>query len=245
MKLLLGIGTFKRVEKLKRLLASLDEQTFKDFYVVISIDNKDYETEEYLKTLEKYKLGQMGTYVHREQVFIIGHWNYIVQNYFHFLNVDGFVGLCDDVTLYPDTLENIVECHKTTFPNGDGVCGFRQVCEGYPNYTFKWFGQTLMDKKFIERYKDADYKICCPDYSHFFQDEEMYLYANDLLKFQNCYEAVLNHDHPSFTGSIDETHNLIRKGDVSPIQHDKMMKFHRQEKGYLWGKDFKLISNGE
>ena len=80
---------------------------------------------------------------------------------------DGFIGLCDDVELLPNTLEKAVLLHNQKFFDTDGVVGFAQDCPGYPRYTFKWFGQTLIGRKFVERYRDANYQICCPDYYHF------------------------------------------------------------------------------
>jgi hypothetical protein len=97
-----------------------------------------------------------------------------------------------------------------------------------------------MGRKFVERYKHVDYQICCPAYSHFFQDEEMWQYSSSLGKFHESKTAVLKHFHPSFCGNIDEAHNNIRFGENSPKQHDDKMFERRQKLGLIWGKSFSL-----
>lgn len=238
MKLLIGIATYKRLNKLTRLLHSLQDQTYQNFQIYIICDNKDYETAHYLETWG------ISNAVQDSHKFVIGAWNKCIQDKFINGNYDGFIGLVDDVQLRPNALEEIVKCHKENFPDTDGVCGFNQICYGYFEYTFKWYGQTLMGRKFIERYHNVNYQICCPDYKHFYQDEEMWIHALTLNKFQTCPKAVLNHDHPSFTGNIDETHNIIRKGNLSPKEHDIKVYAVRKLKKYCWGLDFNLIGKG-
>lgn len=253
MRILIGIATFKRIEKLKRLLRSLEKQTYNNpFLIHIVCDNNDWETFTYLTSIKEEYKGFLSFEINDKHEFVIGAWNKTIQRYssHHELDTglhswDGFIGLVDDVELRPNAIEEIVKCHKNNFPDTDGVCGFAQECYGNKKYTFKWFGQTLMGKKFIERYKEVNYQICCPDFFHFVQDEEMWEYANSLNKFINCPEAILNHDHPAFTGNIDETHNIIRKGSLSPKNHDFEMQKQRKLKGYLWGRDFNLIGKKE
>lgn len=247
MKLLIGIATYKRIEKLKRLLASLEKQTYDNFIIHIVCDNNDIDTFKYITSLTEYKLGHIGCSINKEHKFVSGAWNYVVQNYINtYINFDGFIGLCDDVELKPDALQNIVNTHQVCFPDTDGVCGFKQECPGHQEYTFKWFGQTLMGRKFIERYKEANYQICCPDYYHFIQDQEMYEFAKSLGSFGICSSAILNHYHPGYIKEeTDETHNIIRNGNISPKKHDFEMQKKRKEKGYLWGRDFNLIGDNK
>lgn len=236
MRLLIGIATYKRIEKLKRLLHSLKNQTYQDFIIHIVCDNKDQETANYLLGLYEHRAGHISLSINDSHKFVVGAWNYVVRNYINtFVDFDGFIGLVDDVELRPNALEEIVKCHKDNFPDTDGVVGFNQKCYGHSSYTFKWFGQTLIGKKFIERYENVDYLYYAPMYKHFYADEELWHYASSLKKFVNCEHAILDHDHPSFTGTVDETHNIIRKGEFSPKEHDMKLWKERQEKGYIWG----------
>lgn len=238
MKLLIGIATYQRTKKLQRLLRSLYWTSYKDYRIEIVADNKDYNTRNEIQYLN----ADMVVKVQDSHKFVIGAWNRVVQENIDKDDWDGFIGLCDDVELKIDTLQKAVDQFKEHFPDGDGVVGFKQECPGHPEYTFKWFGQTLMGRKFIERYKDVNYQICCPDYKHFYQDEEMYEYASSLNKFKICGNAVLLHYHPGFVSEeVDETHNIIRSGSVSPKNYDIALNKKRKEAGLLWGKDFKLL----
>lgn len=237
MNLLIGIATYKRHNKLKKCIDSILNSTYKNLSIEVVADNNDISTIEFLHDNYDAKIIKL---LQDKQSFVIGAWNRVVQENIGWRYWDGFIGLCDDVELYPHALKNIVETHMSAFPDTDGVCGFNQICEGHPNYNFKWFGQTLIGRRFIERYKEGNYQICCPSYKHFYQDEEMFLYANSLNKFVPCEFAILNHNHPSFTGDVDETHNIIRKGENSPLKIDTETFARRTFTNLLWGREFDL-----
>lgn len=254
MKILIGIPTFKRHVKLHKCLDSVFNSTYKNIEVVVCCDNNDNSSVDYLKE-QYFKDGKNPFYdiiVQDSQKFVIGAWNRIVSENIATIQRDyninppieehfgAFLGLCDDIELWPDAIEQSVNRMKTMYPDTDGVIGFNQVCPGRPDYTFKWFGQTLMGRKFIERYKLVDYQICCPAYKHFYQDAEMYEYTKSMGKFFECEHAIMNHLHPSFIGNIDEAHNNIRFGENSPKKHDDQMFERRQKLGLIWGKSFSL-----
>jgi glycosyltransferase involved in cell wall biosynthesis len=240
MKLLIGIATYRRIEKLKRCLDSIFSSTYTNYQVVVVSDNNDFETAEFLKNSDYPNLK---VDVQPSRQFVIGAWNKVVkENVYH--DFDGFIGLCDDVELLPSTLEMAFLSHATLFSDTDGVVGFNQKCPGRDDYTFKWYGQTLIGRKFIERYSKANYQICCPDYKHFYQDEEMFYYAHSLGKFAPCKEALLYHYHPSFLpNEKDETHDIVRLGICSPKKYDFDVYTQRRKLGYLWGSDFNLIGD--
>jgi glycosyltransferase involved in cell wall biosynthesis len=237
MKLALVIPTFQRTFKLKRLLDSVAKQTYTNFDVHIYYDNNDFESCSYIKEL-KYTF-QIYHTINDKQEFVIGSWNKFFKSMFELYlgnNYSIVQWLVDDVALYPDFLEQVVNSMEKNFPDTDGVIGTRQECPGYQNYTFKWFGQSAIGRKFIERYKEVDYKVCCPFYSHFYQDEEMWMYATSLGKFINCSEALLKHYHPAFVKEeVDTTHPLVR-GTV--MRTDKHIYQERKEKGLIWGKSW-------
>lgn len=236
MKLLIGIATYKRIKKLERCIESIKKSTYKNILQIeVIIDNNDYETLNFISNRYEEDFSLIDCKIQPEHKFVIGAWNRVIQE-----NMDkewgGFIGLCDDVELRLNALEEIVKYHKENFPNTDGVCGFAQECYGNEKYTFKEYGQTLMGRKFIERYKEVNYQICCPFYKHFKQDREMYQFASFLNKFKFCSTAILDHDHPSFTGNIDETHNIIREGVNSPKKHDFDLYIKRNKENKIWGK---------
>lgn len=232
MKILIAIATYKRVEKLQRCLNSIFKSTYKNYQILIVADNKDIETKSYII----HKGYNIRVDVQPEHKFVIGAWNKAVKDYFHSGKFDAFIGLCDDVELHPGALKAAVVAMEQNYPDLDGVIGFRQECPDHPEYTFKWFGQTLMGRKFIERYATVGYQICCPFYSHFYQDEEMYKFANSMGRFHCEDDALLYHYHPSFIRTeIDETHNIIRGGELSPKKKDEAIYKRRLNRGLNWG----------
>lgn len=239
MKLLIGIATYKRPKKLIRLIKSLNNQTYKDFRLYIISDNNDFDSANIVQTHEVYDVMNTSWIVQNDSKhhYVIGAWNRVIKENINRDDWDGFIGLCDDVELRPNALEEIINYHQKCFPDTDGVCGFNQECPGHLEYTFKWFGQTLMGRKFVERYKDVDYQICCPYYTWSHQDEEMFQFASSLNKFRNCETAILQHYHPCFIKQeIDETHNILRQGNNSIRNKDLTLFKKRQEENKIWGK---------
>lgn len=237
MKLLIAIVTYKRILKLQRCLDSICKSTYNNCEIVIIADNNDKETSDFVSS---YSLGGIKTLIQPEHKFVVGAWNRAVQEVFIKGNYDGFIGFVDDIELNSDALEKIVVDFENTFWGTDGVIGFRQECYGIENYTYKPYGQMLIGKQFIERYKVVDYMYYAPMYKHFYADEELYNYAKSLNKFYLCYHAILQHDHPNFTGNLDKTHNIIRKGINSPKEHDIKVFKRRQKEGKTWGKTWEL-----
>lgn len=233
MKLLIAIATYKRIAKLQRCLDSISKNTYNNVNIIIIADNNDTDTKSFV---DQYSLGGIKTLIQPERKFVIGAWNRAVKQVFIPQNFDAFLGLCDDVELKSNTLQAAVTAMKQNYSDLDGVIGFKQECPNHPNYTFKWFGQTLMGRKFIERYKNVDYNICCPFYHHFYQDEEMYKFAHSMGRFHCEEDACLYHYHPGFVREeMDETHKIIREGITSPKNEDMKMYQHRLNSNLIWG----------
>lgn len=235
LKVAVVIPTYKRAKKLERCLNSLVNQTYRNFTVFVYCDNKDSSTTEYFKR-KKFNF-KITWAINSKHEYVIGAWNKFFSRYHE--KYDAVLWCVDDVELYPNCIEEAVYIMSEAFPDTDGVIGLMQECPGHPEYTFKWYGQCLLGKKFIQRYKEVDYKVCCPDYKHFYQDEEMYMYANSVDRFFRHPLAKMKHYHPGFVQEeMDETHPIVR-GDVKR-QDDEIYRL-RREKGLVWGQSFKLI----
>ncbi len=234
-KVAIVIPTYQRIKKLKKCLYSLSNQTYQNFDIHIYCDNNDKETFNYfadspLNTWTQYGAIKQIT-VNDKQEFVIGSWNKFFTQYHN--QYDAVAWIVDDVELHPTYIEELVKSMQTNFPDLDGVVGAKQECPGRPDYTFKWYGQCLIGRKFIERYKEVDYAVCCPYYKHFYQDEEMWMFANSLGKFVNCETAILNHYHPAFVPEeMDATHPIVR-GQVK--KNDDAVYRMRREKNLVWG----------
>lgn len=231
--ILVGISTYNRPKKLVRLLSSLQIQTYKDFHTMIVFDNMDYDSQDALLSVN---LPIRRMVVNDEQGFVIGCWNLIHEELYGDYNAH--LMLVDDVELHPTCIGEAVRCMQEHFPDTDGIIGITQQCPGHPEYTWKEFGQVLIGRKFIERFEEVDYKVHCPKYLHFYQDEELWMYAKKLDKFKLCPTAVLDHFHPSYIREeMDVTHNVTRgKGQV--LNTDKKLFLERRSKNLLWGESF-------
>lgn len=235
MRIDIVIPTFKRAEKLKRCLESIKKQTHKDWECLVVINGNDNETP---KMLEKINDERIWFKTRGWNSYVIGAWNYYFENFFKKRNRDAVMWIVDDVELKDNCLEEAVKEMNYSFPDLDGVIGIHQKCPDHSSYTFKWYGQVLLGKNFIENYAPVNYKVCCPAYKHFYQDEEMWLFANSLGKFMNCEDAQLIHYHPSFLkNNIDEAHNKVR---FEVKKQDLTTYTERRKKGLIWGNTWEI-----
>ena len=230
------IPTFQRQKKLKRCIDSILKQTYQDFCIFVIADNNDEATYRWVTETYIDEPRIQGVPI-SEHLYVMGCWNYFTKHLFKYVT-DAMMGLCDDVELYPDCIENAVKCFTNTYKDTDGIVGLSQECPGHPEYTYKPFGQTIVGKKFIERYPDR--QVCCIDYQFLYQDEEMFEYAFSLSKFVHCKDAILKHYHPGFCREeLDETHKISR-GDIK--NKDIMTHYKRKSKGLIWGKSWELVN---
>lgn len=247
MKVLISIPTYKRIKKLERCLKSLSEQTHNDFDVVVHCDANDEETYNWIKDGNHKKIISNKVVIpvlSKERIYVIGAWNKCARevatnrSFVGSYTFDALAWIVDDVELYPDCIEKTVEAMKINFPDYDGVVGIQQECPGSSDYKYKPFGQVLIGRKFIERYKDVNYQVCCHFYNHLHQDEEMWIFATSLNKFA-LGQGRLKHYHPGFIKTeMDETHPIVR-GKV--MREDREMFRQRQERGLVWGQTFESI----
>lgn len=236
-KLDMVIPTINRAKKLDRCLASIINQSYQNYEVCVIMN--DCGRQDTIEVVEKYDFSKFWYKIPGNNLGVGGAWNYYFTNYFERRNRDAVLWLVDDVEVLPDTIEKAVQCMITNFPDTDGVVGLAQECPNNPNYTFKWYGQVLLGNKFIKRYKEVNYQVCCPVYFHFHQDFEMYCFANKLNKFKECPQSILYHYHPAFIKEeMDMTHSLSR--GQSKRLDDYKFKL-RQEKNLIWGNSWELL----
>ena len=247
-KIAIVIPTYQRIKKLERLLDSLAKQTYQNFSVYIYCDNKDKKTFDWVEdewinfgfTSKEGRLVPLESCVKKavlndKQEFVTGSWNKFFKDYHD--KYDAVQWLCDDTEVFPNFLEEAVKCMETNYPDTDGVIGTHQICPNHPEYTFKYYGQPLIGKKFISRYEAVDYAVCCTSFRFLFQDEELYLHATSLGKFKECNTAILKHFHPGFIKEeLDSTHSLSRTNEIR--QADKLTYTLRRSKGLIWGLSF-------
>lgn len=217
------IPTFKREEKLYKLLESIPQN--KNYIVYVYFDNNDAQTYQIIKA----NFPQHNYIIMDKKYQAFGIWNYHLQNNF---NSDIFIYLCDDTSLYKDTLINVEKHFNEKFPDTDGMVTFNQV-----NIKGSDSAMGCVGRKFIERYKDK--QIFCKNYVSFYADSELGDYAKKLGKFHFGGDCRINHYHPGFYKELkDEAHDAIRGEDKNiDIKINKL----RKEKNLLWGESYEII----
>ena len=177
------------------------------------------------KHIEEISLIKMGEY--RVPDF----WN----GYLKTMTSDALCYITDDVLFVEDTVESIIEEMISRFSTYDGIIGIEQYNLPSSQALQSAFG--VIGTKYADRFPDR--KVWCENYSRFFCDKELWLYANEIGKFHFSDKARLAHLHPAFTGEKpDYTHKQVRKH----LSKDKETFRQRQEKNLLWGRDFTLLN---
>ncbi len=145
---------------------------------------------------------------------------------------DAVMVLADHLVMHSDCL---VECLPYLDDNEDIMVGLNienlPITPGISEYCF-----FVLGKEFISRFPNR--QIFCPDYYHFYADNELGQYAYGENKFIWAENARVTTYHPNVgNAQKDETYWASRKN----VGHDKQINSTRKAQGYLWGRDFKLI----
>ena len=239
--LLITIPTYKRYTKLTRLLNSLKQSTYQNFDILVVADGNDTTSLTTAMTVcEGWK--RVHSQLQLEQSHVVMAINDGIDFFVNLGHYTHFLMLCDDTEVYPSTLEIALKDHNEQFPDMDGVIGLHQECPNHPEYTFKYYGQMILGRKWIERYKEVGYKVACPQYIWGYQDEELHKYAVSLDKFYSCKDGIIRHYHPSFIREeMDDTHNIVRFKQDSPKPKDDKVFAERQKRGLIWGKTWEVV----
>jgi hypothetical protein len=152
------------------------------------------------------------------------------------MEADAMCYLNDDVTILPDTFDQIFQIYPHYFPDYDGVLGLNQVNIPYEQIVKSAFG--VIGTKYANRFPDR--QVFCPNYYRFYDDKELQEYAESINKFHFDENIKLIHHHPAHSKQQrkDDTHVSVRKYKSIDSHIFNM----RQNKKYLWGKDFNLVN---
>lgn len=227
MKLDIVIPTLNRREKLDVCVNSILKTAKEDMNLYLYFgdeqERQDYE-----------KLFQGITNIHSlylDNYKVPTFWN----GYLKDMKADALMYLNDDVELYDDTLDVVVEDFMREFPDTDGVLGLNQVNIADPRKVESAFG--VIGTKYADRFPNR--QVWCPDYHRFYGDWELWKYAKDIGKFYFSEVARVNHYHPCTDKKLeDSTHYNVR----TFLKEDKVTFQRRQIFNLLWGKNFSLIN---
>ena len=227
MKLDIVIPTLNRREKLDVCVNSILKSSKEDMNLYLYFGD-ERERQDYKK------LFQGITNVHTlylEEYRVPDFWN----SYLKDMKADALCYLNDDVELFEDTLDVILEDFQREFPDTDGVLGLNQVNITDPRKVESAFG--VIGTKYADRYPNR--QVWCPDYHRFYCDWELWRRAKDVGKFYFSENARINHYHPCTNKKLeDSTHYKVR----TFLKDDKVTFQRRQVFNYLWGKNFSLIN---
>lgn len=239
MRLAIVIPTFQRTRKLQRCIVSIQKGTFKNWKIFVYCDNFDRRTYDFL-CVQYRRDHRIIPLLVTKHLYVIGCWNDFSSNRFNLNSFqwDAMGWIVDDVELDKQCLDQATSLMKSKFLDTDGIIGITQHYPGHPEVKWRENGQCLIGRKFVERFVNR--QVCCPDYIHFYQDEEVLKYAKSVEKFALCKTAFLIHHHPAFyPNEYDTTHEIVR-GEV--YRKDTQTYRLRKQRGLIWGKTWKLVN---
>jgi hypothetical protein len=158
----------------------------------------------------------------------------VFNDFYNSSDADVVVCVTDDCKIKDGFIDAVEDAFRTHFSDFDGMLGLNQC--NLPSAPE--FGMWALGKTFLDRFP---YRAAmCPDYDHFYPDQEMYEYAKSIGRFHFCEGARVHHYHPDAAGgdAKDETHNISRKN--KHIDHETFIQ--RKKDGLLWGDSFGRVS---
>lgn len=231
------IPTLNRLEKLKRMLASVPKLDWVKAKIVFDNDPIRHPHEK-----DRHSCPQQSQFIRsdwyrdEEKRKVIGsiismemhRGSAACRNYITPLCMDGVLPATDDVVFRPGAFEKMLKQFNDTFPDDDGVLGIRQHNE---EKRFHPTGVCLVGQQFLQRYPGK--LLYYPRYFHF-AAQEIWWHAETVKRFAVTEEILLDHLHPGFMPEeMDETHKIT----ASHRTLDHMVRNARKKAGSIWGYD--------
>jgi len=151
-------------------------------------------------------------------------WVFSINRVLKEFDSEYYIYASDDLIFPPDCIENAMKTMQKRFPDGFGVVGIGRKNRA----AFGLFGYKLADH-FPNR------EVFCPDFIHYCGDSGLYQAVTKLGKFALPPERESQVEHFRMN---DETRRLARRIRA----RDREIWHEREEKGYLWGIDFNLMT---
>lgn len=217
MKITIAIPTCssERLPLLIQMVESIQAGTYKDVHPVVVADGNPYIAKIANKKLHNVSI--ISNEKRKDWVFSI---NRVLKDF----DSEYYIYAADDLIFPPDCIENAITTMKKRFSDGFGVVDLGKKYRGI----FGLFGHKLADH-FPNR------EVFCPDYVHYCSDGEFYHAVRKMKKYAFLPERENQVKHFRMN---DETRILARRIRAE----DREIWHEREEKGYLWGIDFNLIT---
>ena len=219
------IPTYDRFESLKETIKCI--RSIPDDVNIWVVSDGNEKNAELLKTLPPLKLGIFKNSERRD-------WPYSINKVLQLVESRIYVPFADDITFNGKDFKNALDFYDQCFPDLDGVVGLGQDLTNFGMGAFTIFGAHYAES--------FPYKaVYCPDYSHYYSDQEHYLYSNSIGKYRFFDGINLKHRDRNERGGFlfkDKTNQLAH----TVIAKDRSTFDLRQSKGLLWGKSFVTTS---
>jgi len=151
-------------------------------------------------------------------------WVFSINRVLREFDSDYYIYASDDLNFRSGCIKYAVVKMQKCFPDGFGVVGIGKKKRA----AFGLFG-----RKWAEHFPNR--QVFCPDFIHYASDSELMRAVNRLGKYAFPPERTSMVLHSRMK---DETWRLAKQVRT----RDHRIRIERQEKGYLWGVDFNLIT---
>lgn len=204
-----------RIPLLIQTVESIQSGSYKDIHPIIVADGNPH-----IYAVASKQLHNITIVLNKKRRDWVFSMNRILREF----DSDYYIYASDDLIFPPDCIKHAMAAMQKRYPDGDGVVslGKKNRC------IFGLFGQ-----KFVNHFPNR--QVFCPDYIHYHSDGELLEAVKKLKKltFPPERESQVTHFRLN-----DETRILARRirGRDRKIWHE------REEKGYLWGIDFNLVT---
>lgn len=205
----------ERIPLLIQTVKSIQDGSYKDVHIVIVADGNPH-----IYKVANKQLHNVSVILNKERRDWVFSMNRILKEF----DSEYYIYASDDLVFPPDCVKHAMATMQRRFPDGFGVVSIARK----NNCIFGLFG-----RKFVDHF--PDHQVFCPDYIHYCSDGELLQTVKKLKKFAFPPERKSQVEH---FREKDETWRLARK----VRGRDRKIWHKREEKSYLWGIDFNLIT---
>ena len=222
-RLTLVVSTRNRLDKLKRMLDSIEYDNIDFPFLIIIVCDADKAT--YGAMLKDERVGVsklVDSKTPKGSVFC--------RNVGTQLAIDGVSWGVDDVVYEPGFFNRAFVKYNSNFPESDGILAFNVLNNKTRVRKRKQSrcGLGMVGKVWLDRYPER--KLFCPEYNHF-SVQEIALLGMKLNKLILAEDLKVYHLSPAAGELVDRTHIEARKYR----QEDKQVSGRRHKEGKIWG----------
>jgi len=205
----------ERIPLLIQTVESIQAGSYKNVHPIIIADGNPY-----IYKVANKRLHNITVVMNKERVDWVASVNRVLREW----ESEYYIFASDDLIFPHDCIENAMATMQRRFPDGFGVVDLGKKNRGI-------FG--LFGRKLVGHFPNNE--VFCPDYVHYCSDGEFYRAMKKMKKYAYPPERESRVKHFRLN---DDTRRLARRIRA----RDREIWHEREDKGYLWGIDFNLIT---